>query len=140
MFDSRPATTTPGHRCGPRAAFLAGSVLVLVASAARAEEGLVSLFDGKSTAGWVQRGGKAIYSVEDGALVGRTVLGEKNSFLCPPRDYADFVLEFEVLVDPSLNSGLQVRSASRSLTSSTGWRARASSASRSTRRSKRASR
>ena len=113
MFDLRPTTTTPGHRCGPRGAILAGSLLVLVASAARAEEGFVSLFDGKSTAGWVQRGGKAVYSVEDGALVGRTVLGEKNSFLCPPRDYADFVLEFEVLVDPSLNSGVQVRSASR---------------------------
>src|SRR3972149_8988767 len=113
MFDLRPTTTTPGHRCGPRGAILAGRLLVLVAPAARAEEGFVSLFDGKPTAGGVQRGGKAVYSVEDGALVGRTVLGEKNSFLCPPRDYADFVLEFEVLVDPSLNSGVQVRSASR---------------------------
>ena len=72
----------------------------------------MTLFDGKTTAGWVQRGGKATYTVEDGALVGRTVLGEKNSFLCPPKEYADFVLEFEVWVDPKLNSGVQVRSAS----------------------------
>ena len=79
----------------------------------RADEGWVTLFDGKSTAGWIQRGGKALYTVEDGALVGRTVLGEKNSFLCPPKEYADFVLEFEVWVDPKLNSGVQVRSASR---------------------------
>jgi hypothetical protein len=84
----------------------------LVASPAAAEDAFVELFDGRSTAGWVQRGGKAVYAVEDGALVGRTVLGEKNSFLCPPKEYADFVLEFEVLVDPKLNSGVQIRSAS----------------------------
>jgi hypothetical protein len=111
MFPFQAVTATPGHRTLSRAAFLAGSVLV--ASAASAEEGFALLFDGKSTAGWVQRGGKAVYAVEEGALVGRTVLGEKNSFLCPPRDYADLVLEFEVLVDPKLNSGVQVRSASR---------------------------
>lgn len=87
------------------------TLLVLV-RAGHADEGFVTLFDGKSTAGWVQRGGNASFAVEDGALVGRTVLGEKNSFLCPPKDYADFVLEFEVFVDPKLNSGVQVRSLS----------------------------
>jgi hypothetical protein len=51
--------------------------------------------------------------VEDGALVGRTVLGEKNSFLSPPKEYADFVLEFEVWVDPKVNSGVQIRSESK---------------------------
>lgn len=81
--------------------------------ASQADEGWVTLFDGKTTAGWVQRGGKAAYAVEDGALVGRTVLGERNSFLCPPKEYADFVLEFEVWVDPKVNSGVQFRSASR---------------------------
>ena len=78
-----------------------------------ADEGWVTLFDGKTTAGWVQHGGKAAYSIEEGALVGRTVLDTPNSFLCPPKEYADFVLEFEVWVDPKLNSGVQVRSASR---------------------------
>ena len=73
----------------------------------------MTLFDGKTTAGWIQRGGKAAFTVEDGALVGRTVLGERNSFLSPPKEFADFVLEFEVWVDPKLNSGVQVRSASR---------------------------
>lgn len=86
---------------------------LLLAPEASGEESFTSLFDGQSTAGWVQRGGKAVYAVEDGALVGRTVVGEKNSFLCPPMDYADFVLEFEVLLDPRLNSGVQIRSASR---------------------------
>ncbi len=103
---------------GPRRRGLSLTALLaacglLIAPGARGDEGLVSLFDGQSTAGWVQRGGKAVYTVEDGAIVGRTVLGEKNSFLCPPKEYADFVLEFEVLVDIELNSGVQIRSASR---------------------------
>lgn len=100
------------HRVKAFGAGLAVLVVLLGPAAARADDGWVTLFDGKTTAGWVQRGGKATYAVEDGALVGRTVLGEKNSFLCPSKEYADFVLEFEVWVDPKLNSGVQVRSAS----------------------------
>jgi hypothetical protein len=92
---------------------LLAPALLLAASPALAADALAPLFDGRTTAGWVQRGGKAVYTVEDGALVGRTVLGEKNSFLCPPKEYADFVLEFEVWVDPTVNSGVQVRSQSR---------------------------
>ena len=98
-----------------RMALVASAALLAaleIAPRVRADEGFVSLFDGKSTAGWLQRGGKALFAVEDGALVGRTVPGEKNSFLCPPADYADFVLEFEVWVDPKLNSGVQIRSLS----------------------------
>jgi len=95
------------------AAFLVVLAALLFPAAAPAADPWVALFDGKNTAGWVQRGGKAVYAVEDGALVGRTVLGERNSFLCPPKEYADFVLEFEVWVDPKVNSGVQVRSESR---------------------------
>jgi hypothetical protein len=91
----------------------AGILLLLLPLVAEADGGWVPLFDGKSTAGWVQRGGQAVYTVEDGVLVGRTVLDTPNSFLCPSKDYADFVLEFEVWVDPKLNSGVQVRSESR---------------------------
>ena len=36
------------------------------------EENWVSLFDGKSIDGWIRRGGKAEYRVEDGAIVGTT--------------------------------------------------------------------
>ena len=97
------------------AAFLVAACVLASAGAAAEVKGgsPVPLFDGKSTQGWVQRGGKAAYTVEEGALVGRTVLGEKNSFLCPPKEYADFVLEFEVWVDPTVNSGVQIRSESR---------------------------
>ncbi len=74
------------------------------------QDGWVKLFDGKSLAGWVQRGGKAKYAVEDGCIVGRSVPNTPNSFLCTERDYGDFVLELDFKVDPKLNSGVQVRS------------------------------
>lgn len=71
------------------------------------------LFDGKTLDGWVQRGGKADYRVEDGVIVGTTAPKTPNSFLCTDRDYSDFILEFDVKVDPRLNSGVQFRSESR---------------------------
>ena len=101
------------HRLKAFGAGLAVLVALSAPFAAQADDGWVTLFDGKTTAGWVQRGGKAAYTVEDGVLVGRTVLGEKNSFLSPPKEYADFVLEFEVWVDPKVNSGVQIRSESK---------------------------
>ena len=70
-----------------------------------AAEQLEPLFDGKSIDGWRVRNGTASYVVEDGAIVGTTAKGSPNSFLSPPRDYGDFILEFETLCDPALNSG-----------------------------------
>ena len=60
---------------------------------------------------WTQRNGVATYRVEDQRIIGRTVPGTPNSFLCTPRDYGDFILEYELKVDPRLNSGVQIRSA-----------------------------
>ncbi|MDP3070107.1 MAG: DUF1080 domain-containing protein [Opitutaceae bacterium] len=71
---------------------------------------LKPLFDGKTLAGWTVKGGTSTYHVEDGAIVGRTVEGSKNTFLCTTRDYADFEFECEVRCDPRLNSGIQIRS------------------------------
>jgi hypothetical protein len=72
--------------------------------------GLVALFDGQSIDGWIPRGGAASYRVEDEMIIGRTVEGSPNTFLCPPKEYGDFELEFDVLCDPPLNSGVQIRS------------------------------
>ncbi len=74
------------------------------------DDGFVPLFDGKSLAGWEQHSGKAEYRVEDGAVVGKTVAGTGNSFLCTTKKYGDFILELEFKVDPSMNSGVQFRS------------------------------
>jgi hypothetical protein len=63
-----------------------------------------------SLKGWVQRGGHATYAVENGEIVGRSAADTPNSFLCTEREYGDFALEFEVRIDPRMNSGVQIRS------------------------------
>lgn len=73
------------------------------------DAGWTPLFDGKSLDGWKVNGGFATYKVEDGTIVGTTAEGSSNTFLCKG-DFKDFELEFEVLCDPRLNSGVQVRS------------------------------
>ena len=71
----------------------------------------VSLFDGKTLDGWIQKNGTATYRVEDGTIVGQTTKGSPNSFLCTEEEYGDFELEFDVyLYDKQLNSGVQIRS------------------------------
>jgi hypothetical protein len=76
-----------------------------------AQDGWTDLFDGKSLAGWTQKNGTATYEVVDGTIVGTTVKGSPNSFLCSDRFYGDFELEFDVkLFDDQLNSGVQIRS------------------------------
>lgn len=72
--------------------------------------GWTPLFDGETLEGWTQRNGTATYRVEDGAIVGTTAEGSPNSFLTTDETYGDFELEFDVLVDQSLNSGVQIRS------------------------------
>ena len=43
-------------------------------------------------------------------IIGSAVPNTPNSFLCTRREYGDFILELEFKVDPTLNSGVQVRS------------------------------
>jgi len=97
---------------------LTGALMVVFAVigagiAAGAEEGEGAwrlLFDGKTLDGWEQHGGKAVYKVEDGAVVGHSVPNTQNSFMCTKERFGDFELTFEVKVDPGLNSGVQIRS------------------------------
>jgi hypothetical protein len=77
--------------------------------ASAAENSWISLFDGTSLSGWEVKGGKAEYKIEDGCIVGTTVKGTPNTFLCRG-PYSDFVLEFDVRCDKPLNSGVQIRS------------------------------
>lgn len=70
----------------------------------------IAIFDGKTLDGWEVHSGTAKYHVEDGVLVGTTAEGSPNSFLCTKQAYGDFILEFEVNLDPELNSGVQIRS------------------------------
>jgi len=82
-------------------------------AAPAARSGPIALFNGKDLSGWTQRGGKAVYLVEGDAIVGETRPKQPNSFLCTDRDYSDFILELDFMVDPEANSGVQIRSESR---------------------------
>jgi hypothetical protein len=93
------------------AAIAAGAMLFTACQSAYGpgSSGWVDLFDGKTLNGWTVRGGTATYRVEDGMIIGRTVEGSKNTFLCT-KDYADFELTLDVKCDVELNSGIQIRS------------------------------
>jgi hypothetical protein len=85
--------------------------LTLAATAFAADkDGFKPLFNGKDFAGWKQHSGTAEYRVEDGAVVGKTVAGTGNSFMCTEKEYGDFILELEFKVAKEMNSGIQFRS------------------------------
>lgn len=80
--------------------------------ACQPNDGWQKLFNGKDLTGFKQLNGEAPYRVEDGCLIGTSVKGQPNSFMATEQNYGDFILEFEVMCDPSLNSGVQFRSES----------------------------
>ncbi len=88
--------------------FVAASILF-----ASAEPGFTPIFNGKNLKGWSQKNGTATYRIEDGVVIGKTQEGSPNSFMCTEKEYGDFELRFEVKVDDGLNSGVQIRSASK---------------------------
>lgn len=89
------------------------AVLLVLPAVGEDKDGWTPLFNGKDLSGWVQKNGTATYRVEDGCIVGKTAEGSPNSFLCTEKDYGDFELKFDVKVDNELNSGVQIRSASK---------------------------
>lgn len=89
-------------------------IVLLISSMGMAQgsHGWVDLFNGRDLTGWKQLNGNARYEVINGEIVGTTVLNTPNSFLATDRDYSDFVLELEMLVESDMNSGIQFRSQS----------------------------
>lgn len=88
------------------------TLAVLVPMIASAQK--VSLFDGKTFAGWEGDTNK-IWRIEEGAFVGGT-LKEKvahNEFICTKRQFTNFVLRLKfklVGTEGFVNGGVQVRS------------------------------
>ena len=93
-----------------RTAVAVACLLVAGAVTAAAQDGWRPLFNGKTLDGWYPCNGTAPYAVENGEIVGRTVVGSPNSFLCSKEKFGDFILEYEVWVDTNFNSGMQIRS------------------------------
>ncbi|SMC97974.1 3-keto-disaccharide hydrolase [Pedobacter africanus] len=93
---------------------LTGLVIGSTFNAVQAQSGKwTSLFNGKDLKGWKQLNGKAKYEVVNGEIVGTTVHDTPNSFLATEKNYGDFIFEVELLVDNSMNSGIQFRSLSK---------------------------
>lgn len=76
---------------------------------AASEEGFVALFDGKSLEGW--EFDPAVWSVQDGMIVGKANMIKANNFCSTKKEYGDFILRVQVkLVDQKGNTGVQFRS------------------------------
>ncbi len=83
----------------------------LISAAQKNTSDYTSLFDGKTLNGWKKAAGNADYKVEDGMIVGSTVVSSPNTFLITEKEYGDFVLELDVKIDDTTsNSGVQFRS------------------------------
>lgn len=102
------------HKLSRVVAVFCGLLIVGFACAtdAIAKDDFKPLFNGKNLKGW--DGDSALWSVEDGEIVGRTSKPpiRQNSFLSTKKSYGDFVLRVKVKLI-NHNSGIQFRSEQR---------------------------
>ncbi len=112
-------------RCGLWVAIL----LCIPGSCAAAEDGFVSLFDGKTLDGWDVNHmpkdaqlARTAWSVDNGTLLADTTGHEEHFYilLATKKEYGDFVLRLRFQVERGVtgNSGIQIRSR---YNSETGW-------------------
>jgi hypothetical protein len=92
--------------------YLSMSLMVLLSSCT-SKDGWTELFNGKDFTGFNELNGKAPFRMEDGVLIGTSVKDQPSSFMATQQEYSDFILEFDVLCDTLLNSGVQFRSESK---------------------------
>src|SRR5947207_2491230 len=86
-------------------------VIISFVTIAQTSNKWVNLFDGKTLNGWKKGAGDAEYKVENGAIVGTTVVASSNSFLVTENEFDNFILELEAKIDDTTsNSGIQLRS------------------------------
>ncbi len=84
-----------------------------IAETYRPADGWKPLFNGKDLSDFIVEDGKATYEVKDGVITGTTAVPSPNTFLATKASYGDFELVFDVKVHNKLNSGVQIRSRSR---------------------------
>jgi hypothetical protein len=71
--------------------------------------GWIPLLNGKDLTGW--KGDPALWTVEDGVLVGKCEGLKKSSYLVSEASFSDFEMEFDIkLTGTNANSGVQYRS------------------------------
>lgn len=89
--------------CG---ALIGGSLLVADDTAAKAEEGFVSLFNGKDMTGWVGNT-KGYYADGKGSIVCDPKKAGGNVYT--EKEYGNFILRFDFKLSPGANNGLGIR-------------------------------
>jgi hypothetical protein len=78
---------------------------------AQKQGGWISLADNHSLKGWKKVGGGGLFTNENGVITGTSVVDTANTFLITEKEYGDFVLELDVMIEsPLSNSGIQMRS------------------------------
>jgi hypothetical protein len=77
--------------------------------ACASESEFSTLLTEHSLDGWTPRGGTSEFQIREGTLVGTCVEGSPSTYLCTEAIYKDFILELEFNADPSMNSGIQIR-------------------------------
>jgi hypothetical protein len=93
---------------------LLGTLLIATAGCTTpGNDGWKPLFNGTDLSEFEVEDGVATYTVKDGVITGTTAVPSPNTFLATKASYGDFELEFDVLVSDKLNSGVQIRSRSR---------------------------
>ncbi|MBN2634384.1 MAG: DUF1080 domain-containing protein [Bacteroidales bacterium] len=89
------------------------TAVMLISLSVSSAEGQWKKMVKKDLSGWEQLNGTAPFRVEKGVVIGTTVTGSPNSFMCTKEKYGDFILEFDTWFDPKMNSGVQIRSESK---------------------------
>ena len=75
----------------------------------------VSIFDGKTLAGWKASAAPECWSVVDGVLVGKNNAKKAGSTLWTEKSYSDFVVEGEFLFNGKIDSGFFLRNESEQI-------------------------
>lgn len=70
----------------------------------------IDLFNGKNLKGWKALNGYAEYLVEDNMIVGVSTKGSPSTYLSTKKEYTNFILEYDINIDYTLNGGVQIRS------------------------------
>ena len=80
---------------------------------AAAEPKLVPLFNGKDLSGFKAEDSKEFWRVENGILIGENNAAKKGNYLWTAKDYADFVIEFDVrwkgVTERGVDTGVEMR-------------------------------
>lgn len=88
------------------------ALLLLVASCASAQDGWISLFNGKDFTGWKVNENQSTFSIQDGAIVSHGP--RSHCFYVGPvgnHDFKNFELKVDVMTEPGSNGGIYFHTA-----------------------------